>query len=134
MDVSAESAVALPTRLRPTPGQVCHWYEQNLRAMGAEVQQVAPGRLEFDPPLSQTLPLASLAPLTRGELEVSDTADGFEVSLAGKALLDHLAAGRRLRVRDRGSSRHIDAVLLGRGGVSPAGPRLAPDQGLASRP
>jgi hypothetical protein len=89
MDVSAEDSVALPARLRPTPDQVCHWYEQNLRAMGAEVQRVAPGRLEFDLPLSQTFfawnPLASLAPLTRGELEVADTADGFEVLLTGKA-------------------------------------------------
>jgi hemerythrin len=89
MDVSAEASVALPARLRPTPDQVCHWYEQDLRAMGAEVQRVAPGRLEFDLPLSQTFfawnPLASLAPLSRGELEVTATADGFEVSLTGKA-------------------------------------------------
>jgi hypothetical protein len=57
--------------------------------MGAEVQRVAPGQLEFTLPLSQTFfawnPLASLAPLTRGRLEVLDTADGFEVSLTGKA-------------------------------------------------
>jgi hypothetical protein len=89
MDVSAEASVALPARLRPTPDQVCHWYEQRLRAMGAEVQRVAPGQLEFTLPLSQSFfawnPLASLAPLTRGELEVSDAADGFEVSLTGKA-------------------------------------------------
>ena len=40
-------------------------------------------------PLAQTFfdwnPLASLAPLSSGELEVLDTADGFEVSLSGKA-------------------------------------------------
>jgi len=89
MDVSAEATVALPARLRPTPDQVCHWYEQRLRAMGAEVQRVAPGQLEFTLPLAQTFfdwnPLASLAPLSSGELEVLDTADGFEVSLSGKA-------------------------------------------------
>lgn len=89
MNVSAEAAVALPARLRPTPDQVCHWYEQRLRAMGAEVQRVAPGEFEFTLPLSQTFfdwnPLASLAPLSSGELEVLDTADGFAVSLSGKA-------------------------------------------------
>jgi hypothetical protein len=89
MDVSAESSVALPARLRPTPDQVCHWYEQTLRAIGAEVQRVGPGQLEFTLPLSQTFFAwnlrESLAPLTRGELEVSATADGFEVSLTGKA-------------------------------------------------
>lgn len=89
MDVSAEATAALPARLRPTPDQVCHWYEQRLRAMGAEVQRVAPGQLEFTLPLSETFldwnPLASLAPLSSGELEVLDTADGFEVSLIGKA-------------------------------------------------
>lgn len=89
MDVSSEASVALPARLRPTPDQVCHWYEQTLRAMGAEVQRVGPGQLEFTLPLSQTFfawnPLESLAPLSSGELEVLDTADGFEVSLTGKA-------------------------------------------------
>ena len=89
MDVSAEATVALPARLRPAPDQVCHWYEQILRAKGAEVQRVAPGQLEFTLPLSQTFfdwnPLASLAPLSSGAIEVLDTADGFEVSLSGKA-------------------------------------------------
>jgi hypothetical protein len=89
MDISTEASVSVPARLRPTPDQVCHWYEQQLRSMGAEVQRVAPGGLEFDLPLSQTFfawhPLASLAPLTRGALEVSDTADGFEVALDGTA-------------------------------------------------
>ena len=89
MDVSAEASVALPARLRPTPDQVCRWYEEILRSKGAEVQRVAPGQLEFTLPLSQTFfdwnPLGSLAPLSSGAIEVLDTADGFEVSLSGKA-------------------------------------------------
>jgi len=88
MDISTEDSCLVPARLRPTPDQVCRWYERQLRSMGVEVQRVAPGRLEFDLPLSQTFfawnPLASLAPLRRGVLEVTDTADGFEVSLDGK--------------------------------------------------
>jgi len=88
MDISTEHAVAVPARLRPSPDQVSRWYERQLRSMGVEVQRVAPGRLEFDLPLSQSFfawnPLASLAPLRRGVLEVTDTVDGFEVSLDGK--------------------------------------------------
>jgi len=56
--------------------------------MGVDVQRVAPGRLEFDLALSQVFfawnPLASLAPLRSGVLEVTDTVDGFAVSLDGK--------------------------------------------------
>jgi hypothetical protein len=89
MEISTEASLALPARLRPTLDQVCRWYEQQLRSMGAVVQRVAPERLEFELPLSQTFfawnPLASLAPLTRGALEVTETVDGFEVSLDGKA-------------------------------------------------
>lgn len=89
VDISAEDSVALPARFRPTPDQVCRWYEDVLRSKGAEVRRVAPGQLEFTLPLSQTFldwnPLASLAPLSSGVLEVEATADGFEVSLRGKA-------------------------------------------------
>jgi len=88
MDISTEDACLVPARLRPTPDQVSRWYERELRSMGVEVQRVAPGRLEFDLALSQTFfawnPLASLAPLRRGALEVTDTVDGFAVSLDGK--------------------------------------------------
>ncbi len=57
--------------------------------MGGEVSRIGPAQLEFALPFSQTFfdwnPLASLAPLSRGELEVLDTADGFEVSVRARA-------------------------------------------------
>ena len=88
MDISTENSCSVAMARRPTPDQVCRWYERELRSMGVDVQRVAPGRLEFDLALSQTFfawnPLASLAPLRRGVLEVSETADGFQVSLDGK--------------------------------------------------
>jgi hypothetical protein len=85
--VSAEGTVSVPARLRPRPEQVCRWYEQTLLAMGAEVERVGPTQLEFSVPFSQAFfdlnPATSLAPLSRGELDVIDTADGFEVSVRG---------------------------------------------------
>jgi hypothetical protein len=85
VNVSAEAAVALPTRLRPAPDQVCSWYARTLSAIGAEVERTGPGQLEFTLPLSSTFfdtsLAASLAPLAGGTLEVSETSDGFEVSV-----------------------------------------------------
>lgn len=89
VNVSAEAAVALPPRLRPTPDQVCSWYAHALVAIGAEVQCVGPDQLEFTLPLSRTFfdasPTASLAPLSGGDLEVTATSDGFEVSVRARA-------------------------------------------------
>ncbi len=89
MNVSAEAAVALPTRLRPTPDQVCSWYARTLGAIGAEVERTGLGQLEFSLPWSATFfnasLAASLAPLTGGRLEVSETADGFEVSVEARS-------------------------------------------------
>jgi hypothetical protein len=89
VNVSAEAAVALPTRLRPTADQVCNWYARTLLAMGADVERTGPGQLEFSLRWSHTffdssLP-ASLAPLAGGQLEVCETADGFEVSVEARA-------------------------------------------------
>lgn len=84
MNVAAEATVALPTRLRPTPAQVCNWYERTLWARGATVWRTAPDQLEFAFDISRTFFDANLkstlAPLATGELEVTETADGFEVS------------------------------------------------------
>lgn len=89
MNVSAEAAVALPTRLRPTPDQVCSWYAHTLAALGAEVEHVGPDQIEFTLPWSRSFFDASLetslAPLAGGHLEVTETSDGFEVSIAARS-------------------------------------------------
>lgn len=89
MNVSAESAVGLPTRLRPTPDQVCNWYAHTLTAIGAEVERTGPDQLEFTLPWSRTFFDASLgaalAPLAGGQLEVTGTDCGFEVSVDARS-------------------------------------------------
>lgn len=89
MNVSAESAVGLPLRLRPTPDQVCSWYARTLTGFGAEVERVAPDQLEFTIKWSETfldVSLgAALAPLAGGHLEVTETAFGFEVSVEARS-------------------------------------------------
>jgi hypothetical protein len=89
VNVSVEANVALPARLRPTPDQVCNWYAHTLGAIGADVWRSGPDQLEFTLPFSRTFldanPASSLAPLAGGELEVAETADGFEVSVRARS-------------------------------------------------
>jgi len=89
VNVSAEAAVALPTRLRPTTEQVCDWYVHTLQAIGADVERTGAHEFEFTLPVSKSFfngsLAAALAPLAGGELEVAETDNGFEVLAQGRA-------------------------------------------------
>ena len=58
-------------------------------AIGADVERTGPDQLAFTLPLGSTFfdtsLAASLAPLAGGELEVSETSNGFEVSVSASA-------------------------------------------------
>jgi hypothetical protein len=85
VNISVEESTAIPARLRPTPAQVCNWYEHSLRGMGADVRRVTPERLEFALNFSRsfldTNLGTTLATIAEGEVDVSATSDGFEVSV-----------------------------------------------------
>lgn len=84
MNVSADDAAALPTRMRPTVAQVGDWYERILRASRIEIERPSAGLIEFSVPFGATYWDFSLGdllgPVSHGRLEINETADGFEVS------------------------------------------------------
>ncbi len=84
MNVSVEASVALPARLRPTPAQVCDWYERTLRGGGFDVARTGPQQLEVTAAGGAAGHVRMLGGLSSGDLEVADTADGFEVTLRGR--------------------------------------------------
>jgi hypothetical protein len=84
MNVSADDSAALPARMRPTVAEVGDWYERILRASRIEVDRASAGLIEFQVPFGATYWDFSLGdllgPVSRGRVEINETADGFEVS------------------------------------------------------